>query len=272
MAVEQGLGDLVGFGFEGEGAIGHAGDGLEDDGVVGGFVGGAAPDEGGVASDEAGGDREGVDGVEWGGGLDGGVGGIAAEAEGGGAVRRPEPEVGLAGFGGGGVGEVAPEAADDGEAGFVDVAAADGVVREGVGAGDGAVEVVGVGGAEGRDGEAGLGEGGGVLRVGVDDGADGREFAVEQGVGVEIGGGAEVAFDDPAVEVGDDHVLGAEVVVVDAGGLDDDEALFAIDAGGVAEGVEDEAALDELEVGFEDLFAEFGEEHVGGSPCADLRR
>ena len=89
---------------------------------------------------------------------------------------------------------------------------------------DGAVEVVGVGGAEGGDGEAGLGEAGGELGVGVDDRADGGELAVEQGVGVEVGGGLEVAFDDLAVEVGDDHVLGAEVVVVDAGGLDDDEA------------------------------------------------
>ena len=62
-------------------------------------------------------------------------------------------------------------------------------------------------------------------------------------------------------EVGDDHVLGAQVVVVDARGLDDDEALFAVDAAGVAEGVEDEAAADEFEVGFEDGGAEFFQEH-----------
>jgi hypothetical protein len=80
-------------------------------------------------------------------------------------------------------------------------------------------------------------------------------------VRVEIGGGLEVAFDDLAVEVGDDHVAGAEVVVIDAGGLDDDEALLAVDAGGVAEGVEHEAAADELEIGFEDLFAKFFEQH-----------
>ena len=174
----------------------------------------------------------------------GGVGGVAWDG------------FGLDGAGGGGAEEV-----DDGEAGFVDVAAADGVVGEGLGAGDGAVEVVGVSGAEGGDGQASLGEGGGELGVGVDDGADGGELAVEQGVGVEVGGGFEGALDDGAIEVGDDHVLGAEVVVVDAGRLDDDEALFAIDAGGVAEGVEDEAALDQFEVGFEDLFAELLEEH-----------
>ena len=56
---------------------------------------------------------------------------------------------------------------------------------------------------------------------------------------------------------------GLEFVVVDAGGLDDDEALLAVDAGGVAEGVEHEAAANELEVGFEDLFAKFFEQHDG---------
>ena len=155
------------------------------------------------------------------------------------------------------------EALDDGEAGLVDVAAADGLVREWGCDGDGAVEVVGVRGAERRDREAGLREAGGELGVRVHDGADGGELAVEQRVGVEVGGGTEVAFDDLAVEVGDDHVAGLELVVVDAGGLDDDEALLAVDAGGVAEGVEHEAAADELEVGFEDLFAKFFEQHDG---------
>ncbi len=258
VAIEEGLGDGVGFGFEGEGAVGHAGDGFEDDGVVGGLVGGTAPDEGGVSGDEAGGDGEGIDGE----GVGAGAAGVGAQAAAGvGGVGGVTGDgSGLDGAARGGAEEV-----DDGEAGLVDVAAADSFVGEGRGDGDGAVEVVGVGGAEGGDGEAGLGEGGGVLGVGVDDGADLWELAVEEGVGVEVGGGAEVAFDDVAVEVGDDHVLGAEVVVADAGRLDDDEASGAVDAGGVAEGVEDEAALNQFEVGFEDLFAELGEEHGGWS-------
>jgi len=218
VAIEEGLGDSLAVSFEGEGVVGHFGDGFEDHGVVGGFVGVASPGEGGVAVDEAGGNGERVD-------------------------------------------SLLLEEADDGEAGFVDVAAADGFVGERRGAGDGAVEVVGVGGAEWWDGEASLGEAGGELGVGVDDGADGGELAVEEGVGVEVGGGFEFAVDDFAVEVGDDHEFGDEFVVVDAGGLDDDEALGAVDATGVAEGVEDEATLDEFEVGFEDLRAKFFEEH-----------
>jgi hypothetical protein len=218
VAVKEGLGDAGVSGDQGEGFVGHFGDGFEDNGVVGGVVGVFAPAEGSVSGYENGGDGEGVD-------------------------------------------FMLLEVVDDGEAGLVDVTAIDGFGGEFGGAGDGAVEVVSVGGAEGGDGDAGLGEAGGVLGVGVDDGADGEELAVEKGVGVEVGGGLEGAVDDFAVEVGDDHVLGAEVVVVDAGGLDDDEALLTVDAGGVAEGVEDEAAADEFEVGFEDLGAEIFEEH-----------
>jgi hypothetical protein len=66
---------------------------------------------------------------------------------------------------------------------------------------------------------------------------------------------AQRAADHLAVEVGDDHVPGAELVVVDARGLDDDQTLLPVDAGSVAEGVEDQAAADEFEVGFQDFFA-----------------
>jgi hypothetical protein len=252
VAIEERLGDGVGVGLEGEGAVGHLSYGLEDDGVVGGLVRGAAPDEGGVAGDQAGGDGEGIDGE----GV--GTGGGGGRTDGSAGVG------GVGGVGGGGVdgrAGVWMKEADDGEAGLVDVAAGDGRVVHGLGTGDGTVEVVGMGGAEGGDGKAGLGEGGGELGVGVDDGADRGELAVEESVGVEVGGGAEIAVDDFAVEVGDDHVFGAEVVVVDAGGLDDDEALLAVNAGGVAKGVEDQAAADEFEVRFEDDFAKLLEEH-----------
>ena len=84
------------------------------------------------------------------------------------------------------------------------------------------------------------------------------KFAVEQGVGIEVAGGAQGAFDDFAVEVGDDQVGGSESCVIDAAGLDDDERLGAraVDAAGVAEGVRSEAAAGDLLVGVEDLFAE----------------
>ena len=208
MAVEEGLGDgragggLM-HGVELGGVEGHEGYVFEDDGVVGGFGGGSAPGEGGVAADEDGGDFEGVDG-----------------------------------------GRDVQEAAGDLLAGVEDVVAGDLFVGEVAGDGDRAVEVVGVGGAEGGDGLAGLGPGGGEGGVGVDDGSDGREGAVEVEVGVEVGGGAEGAGAEGALEVADDHILGAELGVVDAGGLDDDGVRAAVDSGGVAEGEEDEAVGD----------------------------
>ena len=73
------------------------------------------------------------------------------------------------------------------------------------------MEVVGVGGAEAGNGAAGLCPGGGELRVGVDDAADLGKLAVEQGVRIQIAGGAQGAFDDLAVEIGDDQVGGREL-------------------------------------------------------------
>ena len=56
---------------------------------------------------------------------------------------------------------------------------------------DGAVEVIGVGGAEAGDGLACLGPGGGEFGVGMNYAADLREFAIEEQMGIEVAGGAE---------------------------------------------------------------------------------
>src|SRR5580700_11987362 len=91
----------------------------------------------------------------------------------------------------------------------------------------------------------------------VNDAADLREFAIEKGVRVEIARWTQRAFDDVAVEIGDDEVGGSHGGVVDAAGLDDDEGLRAgaVDTAGVAEGVGRETAAGDLLVGVEDLFA-----------------
>ena len=59
----------------------------------------------------------------------------------------------------------------------------------------------------------------------VDDATDLREFAVKQGVGIEIARRAQAAFDDVAFEIGNDQVRGGEGRVVDAAGLDDHKRL-----------------------------------------------
>lgn len=72
-----------------------------------------------------------------------------------------------------------------------------------------------------------------------------------------------MAFDDLAIEVGDDQVGGRHGGVIHTAGLDDDQWLGAgaVDAARVAEGVRREAAACDLAVGVENLFAELREEH-----------
>ena len=90
------------------------------------------------------------------------------------------------------------------------------------------------------------------------------KLAIEQRVRVEIAGGAERAFHDFAVEIGDDKVGGRQRCVVDTAGFDDDQRLGtgAVDAAGVAEGVRGEAAAGDLLIGVEDLLAKGFEKHV----------
>ncbi len=78
----------------------------------------------------------------------------------------------------------------------------------------------------------------------------------------EIGRRPEFALDNFAAEVGDDEVLRFEAIVIHAARFDDHQAIFAADAAGVAEGVEDQAVANEFEVGIENLLAEAREEHV----------
>jgi hypothetical protein len=158
---------------------------------------------------------------------------------------------------GNGIEMVEAETADDDGAGVADVSGGDFFGGEGFGEGDRAVEVVGVGGSQAGDRTAGLGPGGSEFRMRMDDAAELGKFAVEQGMGVEIAGGAEAAFDDGAVEIGDDEVGGGEGGVVDATGLDDDEGpvAAAVDTAGIAEGVGREAAAGNFLVGFENLLA-----------------
>ena len=83
------------------------------------------------------------------------------------------------------------------------------------------------------------------------------EFAVKQGVSVEVARGPQVAFDDVAVEVGDHQIRSGKGGVVDAAGLDDDKRLRAgaVNSAGIAKGVRSEAAASDFLVGFENLLA-----------------
>ena len=121
------------------------------------------------------------------------------------------------------------------------------------------VEGVGVGGAEHRDVALGLRErdrGGG---VGVGDAADAAKRQVEPAVGFAVDGGPQVPVHDPPVlEVDHDELLGGQVVVGHARGLDDIDAGVAVDAADVAPRQGGEPRARNRLVGVEHLVAEPG--------------
>ena len=124
-------------------------------------------------------------------------------------------------------------------------------------AGHRAVEIVGMGGAVARDIMPRLRPGHGVGAVGVHNAAESREFAVEFQVGFGVRGRVEVAVHRAAgLQVDDDHVLRREVLVIDAGRLDDHQAALAVDARDVAPGKGDKAVFGQVHVGLPDKFAQ----------------
>ena len=136
------------------------------------------------------------------------------------------------------------DAANDGQTRVVFVVVVDLRRGQGLRDRDGAVEIVGVGGAKAGDFALRLSpsRGGTGMRVG--DATDRREGFVENEVSRKIGGGTETPFDGFTVEIDDNKVLGFHGFVADAAGLNDHEAVAASDAAGVAEGEKDEAAAD----------------------------
>ena len=126
------------------------------------------------------------------------------------------------------------------------------------GAGDVLVEVVGMGGADVGDITTCLCEGGGVGGVGVDHALDVGESLVEDEVRRGVAAGVEIAFDDLArLEIHNHHVGGFHLVVADAGGLDDDKTLLAVDARDVTPCEDNQPLIDEVEVGLENFLFEF---------------
>ena len=59
-----------------------------------------------------------------------------------------------------------------------------------------------------------------------------------------------MAFHRLAVEVCDHHVGGGHLLVGNAAGFDDAEAVLAGDRAGIAEGEDYESAADQIEIGF----------------------
>jgi len=116
-------------------------------------------------------------------------------------------------------------------------------------------------GAETGDRGLGLGPRGGVLGMGMRHAADTGEPAVEFKMCGEVGGGPKFGVDDGALQVADDHMFGPQFVVGHAAGFDGNQTLIAVDAAGIAKGVDNQAATNEFQVCLEHLFAECLQQH-----------
>lgn len=126
---------------------------------------------------------------------------------------------------GDGIQTLGTEAADDNGTGISDVAGGDIFLGQGIGDGNRAVEIIGVGCPEAGNRKAGLSPGGSEFGMGVDHAADLGELAVEEGVSIEIAGRTKMAVDNPAFQIGHDEVGGGERSVINPAGLDDHQGL-----------------------------------------------
>ena len=125
------------------------------------------------------------------------------------------------------------------------------------GAGDGAVKVVGVGGAEAGDILPRLGPGHGVGAVGVDNAPHARERLVQLQMGLGIAGGLPLALHPLAgLQADHHHVSGGHAVVLHPGGLDDHQPLVPVDPRHVAPGKGDQPVFGQEKVGLQHFLLE----------------
>ena len=123
-------------------------------------------------------------------------------------------------------------------------------------AGNCAVEVVRVGRAVAGNVLARLRPADRVGAVRVHDAADVRVLLVQLQMCFRVAGGVQFALDDVAVQVKHDQLVGGQLVVLHARRLDDDQPLFAADAGHVAPCIRHQMTLGQLHVGFVNGFFE----------------
>ena len=124
-------------------------------------------------------------------------------------------------------------------------------------AGHCAVEIIGVGRAEGGQVAPRLRKGDCVGRVGMHDAAQLRKRLVQFEMGLRVAAGVEVALDLVAVQIQHDKHFGRQVVVFHAGGLDDEQSLLPVDARHIAPSIGHEPPPGQLHVGLVDLLFEF---------------
>ena len=125
------------------------------------------------------------------------------------------------------------------------------------GAGDGTVEIVGMGGAVAGNIPAGLGPGHRVGTVGMDNAPQLGEGLVQLNMGFGIGAGVQGALHHIALQVQDHQHIGCQLLVLHTAGLDDHQTLFPVNTGHIAPGIGDQIPAGELHIGFINLLLQF---------------
>ena len=106
-----------------------------------------------------------------------------------------------------------------------------------------------MGRAEARDRAAGLGEGGRVSGMGMNDRADAWEGLEKPAMGRGVGRGTKYPLHHFPVEIEQDQVVGCELLVLDAAGLDGEDAAGPVDHADIAKGQVGQPQLGQSAVG-----------------------
>src|SRR5262249_16083837 len=120
--------------------------------------------------------------------------------------------------------------------------------------GNRSMKVVRVSGPQAWNWPPRLRPGRGVAGMSMGNAADRHKGPIEREVCWKIGRWPQCAFNRAPGEIGHDHVGGPHLVISDPAGLDYHQPFFTGDAAGIAEGVDDQAATNQLQVGLKDLF------------------
>ena len=140
------------------------------------------------------------------------------------------------------------------------------------GAGNGAVEIVRVGGAVTGNVLSGLCPRHREGAVGVDDAAQRRKCLVQLQMGLCITAGIERAFHDGSrLQIHHHHFVRGQFLILHAGGLDDHQPAGPVDTGHIAPCVGDQPTAGQFHVGLIDLLFECLQHHSTSTAVRSTR-
>jgi hypothetical protein len=104
----------------------------------------------------------------------------------------------------------------------------------------------------------------------VRDSADILESLVKKQMRLHIRRRPQRTLNNLAVQIDDDKILGLHGFVWNAARLDHDQTILPRYSAGIAERIKNEATPNQLEIGFQDFFAEFDQFHAAPLAAAAM--